>query len=138
MRTSLITVFLLPLLSSGYTEPPAPRTGNKDAQELASRLQKMAPRAIPLGCVIRSDPTCVLGSAPKVTVTLINQTNSDVYLVGSLDGSECRWRYPYCYFELTGPDGKLNDYPGGSRCGYMNALREKDFVKVPSGGKFDP
>ena len=25
-----------------------------------------------------------------------------------------------------------------ARCGYMNALREKDFVRVPPGGKLDP
>ena len=92
----------------------------------------------PLGCVIRSDPTCVLGQPPKITVALINQTTSDVYLVGSLDGSDGKFRYPFCYFEVTGPDGRPAPSLMARLCANMNTLREKDFVKVPPRGRFDP
>jgi hypothetical protein len=90
-----------------------------------------------LGCVIRGDRTCALGSAPRISVSLVNQFDSGIYLVGSLDASEWQWRYPHCYFEVTRPDGK----PAHclvARCGSTNALRARDFVKVPRGGKFDP
>jgi hypothetical protein len=78
-----------------------------------------------------------LGKAPKITVALTNQTDADIYLVGSLDASDCKWRYPHCYFEVIGPDGKAA-VRRISRCGNMNTLRGKDFAKVPPGGTFDP
>jgi len=90
-----------------------------------------------LGCVIRGDRTCILGSAPKITVSLINQFDYGIYLVGSLDASDCQRRYPFCYFEVTSPDGNWA-YRSIGRCAHMNPLREKDFVRVPPGGKFDP
>jgi hypothetical protein len=70
-------------------------------------------------------------------VEITNLTGEDVYLVGSLDASDCKWRYPYCYFEVIGPDGK-STVQGIGRCGNMNPLREEDFIKVQRGGKFDP
>jgi hypothetical protein len=90
-----------------------------------------------LSCVIRAEPTCVQGSVPKITVRLTNETESDIYLVGSLDGSEGTWRYPHCYFEVTGPDGAIADHFARG-CGYTNRLREEDFFMVPPGGEFDP
>ena len=96
-----------------------------------------APKAPPLTCTIRSQPTCELGQAPTISVEIANWTEGDIYLVGSLDASDLKWRLPLCYFEVIGPDGKC-DPPRIARCGNMNAIREKDFVKVPRGGKFDP
>ena len=91
----------------------------------------------PLHCVIRGEATCKLGDAPKIQVSLVNQTEVDIYLVGSLDASDCKWRYPLCYFEVTGPDGK--QVPSSiPRCGLTNPLRAKDFVKVASNDSFDP
>lgn len=89
-----------------------------------------------LTCTIRADPTCEPGKAPAVSVEIVNHRKRDVYLVGSLDASDCRWRYPHCYFEVIGPAGKAAG--GIGRCGNMNRLREKDFVKVAPGGKFSP
>jgi hypothetical protein len=90
-----------------------------------------------IGCIIRGEPTCKVGEAPKITVGLTNQSSREVYLVGSLDASDCKWRYPHCYFEVIGPTGAPS-VRGIGRCGNMNTLRAKDFVKVPSGGTFDP
>jgi hypothetical protein len=109
-------------------EPVAARTG---------AVPKPAPETKPLDCTIHAERTCELGKAPKITVTITNRTKADIYLVGSLDASDCQWRYPHCYFEVTRPDGK-SAVQERSRCGYMNALREKDFVKVPPGKALDP
>jgi hypothetical protein len=97
-----------------------------------------APKAPPLTCTIRSQPTCELGQAPTISVEIANWTEGDVYLIGSLDGSDIKWRLPLCYFEVIGPDGKPVQQRIFRDCGNMNAIREKDFVKVPRGGKFDP
>jgi hypothetical protein len=96
------------------------------------------PKAPPLSSTIRSEPTCELGQAPTISVEIANWTESEIYLIGSLDGSDTRWRYPFCYFEVIGPDGKPVQQRLFRDCGNMNAIREKDFVKVPPGGKFNP
>ena len=91
----------------------------------------------PLHCVIKGEAKCKLGEVPIIKVSLVNQTDSDIYLVGSLDTSDCKWRYPYCYFEVIGPHGKPAT-KGIGRCGNMNTLRMKDFVKVAPDKSFDP
>ena len=95
------------------------------------------PKTPPLTCTIHSQPTCELGQVPAISVEIANWTEGEIYLIGSLDGSDLKWRYPLCYFEVIGPDGKLAKN-GVARCGNMNTIREKDFVKVPRGGKFNP
>jgi len=97
-----------------------------------------APKAPPLACTLRCEPMCELGQAPTISVEIANWTESEIYLIGSLDGSDTKLRYPFCYFEVIGPDGKLVQPRLFRDCGNMNAIREKDFVKVPRGGKFDP
>lgn len=92
---------------------------------------------VPLACTIRCPPTCELGQVPQVSVEIVNQSAREMMLVGSLDASGCKARFPHCYFEVTGPDGKsaLKEL---ARCGFQNGIRVADFVKVPSGGKFNP
>ena len=97
-----------------------------------------APKAPPLACTIRSEPTCELGRTPAISIEIANWTEGEIYLIGSLDGSDLKWRYPFCYFEVIGPDGKPARHVIFRDCLNMNAIREKDFVKVPRGGKFDP
>lgn len=135
MRLPLVLSLVLPLLSMGCAEraPGEGGAGNGPAAPAAKPPEKREP----LSCVIRCEPTCELGKAPKVSVEITNQTDADIYLVGGLDGSASRRRYPHCYFEVTGPDGKPA-VSGWGQCGNMNTLREKDFVKVPPGGSFDP
>ena len=91
----------------------------------------------PLTCTLSGPATFPLGSTPSFRVTIRNQTGHDILLVGSLDASDVRWRYPHCYFEVSGPDGKPAVASPG-RCGVMNALRVKDFVAVAKGDSFDP
>lgn len=136
MRSVWLVTGLLPMFVVGCTEP-APEPVAASNAPAAAPVPEPAPKREPVGCTIKGDPTCELGKAPKITVALINQSDADIYLVGSLDASDCKWRYPHCYFEVTGPEGK----PAGrgiGRCGNMNTLRAKDFAKVPPGGAFDP
>ena len=95
------------------------------------------PQSPPLSCTIKAPATCELGQVPAISVELRNWTDKDIYLVGSLDASDMRWRYPFCYFEIRDAVGNPVNVRVG-RCGNMNAIREKDFVRVPPGGKFDP
>ncbi len=97
-----------------------------------------APKAPPLTCTISSQPTCELGQAPAISVEIANWTEGEIYLIGSLDGSDLKWRYPFCYFEVIGPDGKPAKNRIARDCLNMNTIREKDFVKVRRGGKFNP
>ncbi|HYH68673.1 MAG TPA: hypothetical protein VD866_28530 [Urbifossiella sp.] len=91
----------------------------------------------PVTCTITAPPTVEQGQTPQITVALTNNTAAEIYLVGSLDASDCKWRLPYCTFEITRPDG-TQPANGVSRCGNMNTLREKDFVRVAPGKSFDP
>jgi hypothetical protein len=90
-----------------------------------------------LQCTLRGPLTFPWGSTPLFEVELLNQTDTDIYLVGSLDGSDVQWRYPQCYFEVIGPDGK-SAVVNPARCGNINPLRKSDFVLVPAAGVFDP
>jgi hypothetical protein len=104
---------------------------------LAGCADPEPPRPAPLSCEISGDATCVQGNAPKITVRLTNRTGREVLLIGSLDGSDCKMRYPHAYFVVTGPGGGPA-VKGVGRCGNTNPLTEKCFAKVPAGGSFDP
>jgi hypothetical protein len=131
-------VAVLLALGTGCTERvQEPVAADEEAAAHEAVVQRQASDTKVLRCTIRTKPTCELGKAPKVTVAIRNQTNTDIYLVGSLDASDCKWRYPHCYFEVTGPDGQ-SAVQRIARCGNMNTLREKDFVKLPPSCAFDP
>lgn len=138
MRSSLTLVVVLLLLYAGGAGA-ALQSAQADEVSAAptATVETQAADSMPLGCLIRCEPTCMLGKTPQVSVAITNQTSADIYLVGSLDASDCQWRYPHCYFVVIGPDGK-SVVPKFSRCKFMNTLREKDFVQVPAGKAFDP
>lgn len=88
-------------------------------------------------CDISAKETTInVGEVPKIKVKLTNNTDEDVYLIGSLDGSEVQWRYPYCYFTIEKPETDV--VASGARCGMMNPLREEDFVLLKPKESFDP
>ncbi len=89
-----------------------------------------------LKCVLSFDkPIYKIGEIPKLKVEIVNETCDDIYLIGSLDGSDIKWRMPYCYFTIIKP--KI-DTIFQSRCGNMNPLRINDFRQIKAGEKFDP
>ena len=138
MRSSRICVPLLALLGFGWVA-----LGWEDtlfgqavpASEEAALTDD--PLVRPLACVIRSEETCELGKVPQIKVAITNRTMADIYLVGSLDASDSQRRYPHCYFEVIGPDGK-SAIPEFSGCSFKNTLREQDFVPVRPRKSFDP
>ena len=129
MRVALVPVAVLLLFGAGCDE--------KQSQLATAAFVNPAEPAELIRCDIRGEATVQQGQAPKITVNITNQTDADIYLVGSLDASDVKWRYPHCYFEVIGPDGK-SAVQGLGRCGNMNTLREKDFVHLGPGDSFDP
>jgi hypothetical protein len=90
-----------------------------------------------LKCTLKSDKKRYrVGELPDFTVEIANNTGMDIYLIGSLDGSDVKWRMPYCYFTIQKPKPDTVDMIG--RCGNMNTLKPQDFVFVKDGAKFNP
>jgi hypothetical protein len=82
------------LLGTGCVERvPEDAPGNDASSVSAVAMYKPAPETPRLSCTIHGGATCELGSVPKVTVAITNQTDADIYLVGSLDGSDWKGRY---------------------------------------------
>lgn len=111
MRSVWLVAILLSVLAAGCIEPAPEQVAATNAPAAP------VPKREPVGCTIKGEPTCELGKAPELAVTLTNQTDADIYLVGSLDASDYKWRYPHCYFEVTGPVTRQI-----GRCGNMNTL----------------
>ncbi|HLC73280.1 MAG TPA: hypothetical protein VJH20_01440 [Candidatus Nanoarchaeia archaeon] len=77
-------------------------------------------------------------NCPRIDANIYNRSNKSIWLVRVLDGSEVRWRFPYCYFEVFDSKGnKVNKF-GGGRCGNMNAIRRSDYVLVQPNEGFNP
>jgi len=89
-----------------------------------------------LTCILQSDKTKYkVGELPDFKVEIANNTGKDIYLIGSLDGSDMKWRMPYCYFTIQKP--KPDTLQLG-RCGNLNTLRPPDFRLVKASTKFNP
>ena len=94
-------------------------------------------KAASLTCTLKSDKAKYkVGELPDFSVEIANHTGKDIYLIGSLDGSDVKWRMPYCYFTIQKPQPDTVDMIG--RCGNMNTLKPQDFVFVKDGAKFNP
>jgi hypothetical protein len=91
----------------------------------------------PFTCTLTSDKKVYkVGEIPVLTVEIRNNTKKDIYLIGSLDGSDVKWRMPYCYFHIQKPKPDTITLPG--RCKTLNPLRESDFMLVKPGEGFNP
>ncbi len=78
-----------------------------------------------------------LGEIPAVNVSIKNNSPNDIYLIPGLDGSEVKWRKPFCYFTIVNPRKDTVNINNG-RCKFMNQLREEDFIKVKEKATFNP
>jgi len=57
-----------------------------------------------LSCTISANkPVYAVGDVPDINVQIKNESKRNVVLVGSLDASARKWRYPHCYFEIRTP-----------------------------------
>lgn len=94
-------------------------------------------KTVTLRCILTSGKTKYrIGELPALKVEIINNSSEDIYLIGSLDGSDVKWRMPYCYFTLQKP--APDTVRVGPRCGTLNPLRKEDFVLIKAGEKFNP
>lgn len=99
--------------------------------------QNNTPTESDFDCVLTaSKQVYSLGEVPKFQVSIVNNSGEDVYLIGSLDGSDAKFRMPFCYFTLEKP--KIDSVRYIGRCGMVDFLSEKDFIFVPSGESFSP
>ncbi len=97
------------------------------------------PRPPSFECVLSSPKaTWSLGEQVELQVRIVNRSDESHPLIGSLDASDVKWRYPHCTFEVIGPDGAPVGLGIGGRCGNMNNLRLEDIVTVKPGESFDP
>jgi len=89
-----------------------------------------------LSCVLTADNSVYkVGQIPVLKVKIFNNTKKEIYLIGSLDGSDVQWRYPHCYFSVDKPKP---DTIISARCGNMNPLTPADFVLVKPRQNFNP
>ena len=62
-------------------------------------------------CTLKADKEVYkVGEIPQLEVTITNNSKSDVYLIGALDGSDVKLRYPYCYYTIQKPDNVSMSY----------------------------
>lgn len=114
MKLVLISLLMIML---GFNNKPIDRTDKFD-------------------CILTSDKSVYkAGQIPKFEVRIINKSKEEVYLPGSLDGSEEQWRLPYCYFSIQKPIPDTLVFP---RCGNTNPLRLQDFKLLKPGEAIDP
>ena len=78
-----------------------------------------------------------VGEHPEISVKIYNKTQKPIWLVGSLEDSDIKWRYPYCWFDVYDEKG-TNIREIIPRCGFMSNLSKENFVLVQPGQFFDP
>jgi len=78
-----------------------------------------------------------VGDQPEISARIINGTEKAIYLVGILDGSERKARYPHVYYDVSGVEGGLSETKYGL-CGVLNPLRIEDFIRVEPASGFYP
>lgn len=91
---------------------------------------------IRLDCVISSVSKIYrVGQVPDIEVKIMNMSKEEIYLIGSLDGSDVKRRMPYCYFTVQKPKPDTILF---SRCGTVNPLRIVECRLVKPNEIFNP
>lgn len=84
-----------------------------------------------------SNKNAYLISEPVIlNATIKNNTKEEILFVGPQDGSENKFRYPFCYFEVKDKNGEIvkDDYPA---CKVVNPLTKEAFHIIKHGGIYD-
>jgi len=85
----------------------------------------------PLQLSISSDKQVYrTGEAIIINVEMKNNSEEDILIVLPSDGSEARFRYPHCYFEVKNSKGELMGLR--PRCGVTDPLTVDAFYKLKS------
>lgn len=83
-----------------------------------------------LTCRIESERQVYqIGELPCVQVIITNQTDQELLLVRSLEGSGIKRRYPHCYFEIIGPDGEPKTTSSNRVCIICQSSRQNRLCK---------
>lgn len=83
-----------------------------------------------------SKNTYKIGESLDLTVEIVNRTDSTVWMVGSLDGSERGLRPPFCGVIVQ--HSFFSPSPSLGMCGLLNSMRIQDFKAIPTNGSFNP
>lgn len=78
------------------------------------------------------------GETPMLELTFKNNSDTDIYLIKSLDASSYKWRYPHAYYTIELLDNKEYEIQQVARCGNMNGISTGDFIKVSAQEIFNP
>lgn len=90
----------------------------------------------PLDCVLTCNKTTFkIGEVPMLEVKIKNDGNSDICLIGALEGSDDKRRMPYCYYTIEKPKPDTVRF---TRCGNSNPLRAADFKIIKRNSTFNP
>ncbi|GAB4224492.1 MAG: hypothetical protein Kow0062_26360 [Acidobacteriota bacterium] len=100
MRSTLLlpAVLVGAALSAGFAFDPDQADALADQDAIADAVY----------CIL----TCLIaryhvGNTPDLQIAIFNNSDLDLYLVGSLDSSERRRRYPHVYYTVSGPPNGL-------------------------------
>lgn len=109
-------------------------TINIEDEQIKARLNKKNT----VECVlIANKRKYSIGEPPSLSVKIINQLDTAIILVGSLDGSELGQRPPKCYFDIRHQlIGQIRN--SSFYCATFNRLRKEEFKIIESGQTFDP
>lgn len=77
-----------------------------------------------------------LGENPKIKSIITNSGKEEITLIHALDGSNDSIRFPILKFDIYRNDTLLKNT--GFRCGNLDGLSFKSFVKLNPGESFDP
>jgi hypothetical protein len=87
--------------------------------------------------IIPAKTSFQVGDAPVFRVVMRNVSQKRFYLVGAIDGSERKWRYPHVTLTIEGPDGGVAR-PQLAFCGNVNPLCRRDIVLIEPGDSLEP
>lgn len=101
-------------------------------------IKKILSQTNSIACTLESKKRAYkIGESPELTVNIINQLDSAITMVGSLDGSDIGLRPPISYFmvrhQLLGSLWNPSIY-----CATFNQIRKEDFQTVKSKDQFNP
>jgi hypothetical protein len=94
--------------------------------------------ALPLKITLDTPSRTVkAGEAVQISIQVTNTSDSPIWMLGVLDGSEPGYRYPHYTPNIDGPESaSLGDGPFWD--GTTIPLRVEDFIQLAPGQSFDP
>lgn len=129
MKTILIILISNLFLGIHFRQDDTAASINEDSSAMVSDAD--------FECVLTVNKIVLkAGEMPEFKVEIKNLSSKEVYLIGSLEGSERKFRLPYCYFTIEKPFEDPVRRVG--MCGVLPFLKVEDFKLVKPNEIFDP